>query len=411
MESNRILNIVYDNPYPHHMNCKEIYTDSFLMEVDAFIKSLGVQEENINRFDLDEVIKSPDKKFYYFVTLTPDQVRFKIEKNINPVPEKVIDIWKNYTNLFIVFANEHEWESFKTFETIHNWIGKMKLRHNQFYLVNNNSRLKEYKEILNSEINVHSTTNLKNHIGLTMSWVMKDIPFLTDKKFLFLCHNRKIRSHRYALLCLLKREGLLEYTDWSLTCGWDGKNIDIDSFYGNILSDEMIKDFKSEFDYFHNIDIKKSFFEEDKDWFREDNIYSVDFGSAYETNTYSNSYFNIITETEFDNEVIHITEKSLKPFVVYQFPIFCSSPNHIKELKNLYDFDIFEDVIDHSYDSIEDHKQRLISVKNEIKRIFEKKDMFVDFYKNNQDRFIKNRNLALDLINDKKDKNWLNTLL
>jgi hypothetical protein len=162
--------------------------------------------------------------------------------------------------------------------------------------------------------------------------------------------------------------------------------------------------------YFINIDQKKSFYEEDKNWFREDNIDYVDWGRTYEYLSYKNSYVNITTETEFDTNEIHVTEKSFKPFVTFQFPLILASPTHIYEIKKRYDFDWFDDVIDHSYDSILDHKERLRVFIKEIKRINDNKEFFIDFYKNNKERFQKNHNIARALTYDTSDRDFLKKL-
>ena len=62
--------------------------------------------------------------------------------------------------------------------------------------------------------------------------------------------------------------------------------------------------------------------------------------------TFKNSYVNIVTETDFSDDVIHITEKSLKPFYYYQLPIFVAPHNHLSELRKIYGFDMFDDIID-----------------------------------------------------------------
>jgi hypothetical protein len=162
--------------------------------------------------------------------------------------------------------------------------------------------------------------------------------------------------------------------------------------------------------YFINIDQKKSFYEEDKNWFREDNIDYVDWGRTYEYLSYKNSYVNITTETEFNTDEIHITEKSFKPFVVFQFPLILASPGHIYEIRKRYDFDWFDDVIDHSYDLEKDHKIRLLKFVKEIKRINDNKEFFIEFYKNNKSRFEKNHKLAKDLTHDTSDRDFLKKL-
>lgn len=409
------LHVVYDNwdydlQKPIDMNCKEIYTDSFLMPLDSFLMSHNFPEELIKRYPISDVVKYPNKTFYYFITLTPNQISDKIRDYKLPMPQEVIDLWKSNKNFNVVVANEQEWESFKCFRTLHLWTQFNNLNQTQLYMANNNIRMNDYKNELKSGINVHSTSKVRSHIALPMISAMPDLSYTTDKPFIFLCHNRRVRPHRYALLCLLKKEGILDSMDWSLSNGWDSMHRDIPSFYTHVLSDDTIAGLSDEIQYFHSIEQKKSFFEEDKDWFRMDNVNNVNWGETYETKTYISSYFNIVTETEFDNTEIHISEKSFKPFVAFQFPLILASPHHIREIKKYYSFDFFDDVIDHSYDSIEDHKERLLAFVSEIKRIYDNKDFFIEFYKNNKDRFIKNHEYSLEITKDTTDRDWLKNL-
>jgi hypothetical protein len=82
-----------------------------------------------------------------------------------------------------------------------------------------------------------------------------------------------------------------------------------------------------------------------------------------------------------------------------QFPLILASPNHITEIKRHYDFDWFDDIIDHSYDNIENDRDRIFAFVNEIKRINDNKEVFAQFYKNNRDRFIKNHEIAKNYKN------------
>jgi hypothetical protein len=63
-----------------------------------------------------------------------------------------------------------------------------------------------------------------------------------------------------------------------------------------------------------------------------------------------NSYINLVSESSGKNsEVIFITEKSIKPFVYQQIPIFLATPGIVQHLRQ-YGFDLFDDIINHSYD-------------------------------------------------------------
>ena len=76
------------------------------------------------------------------------------------------------------------------------------------------------------------------------------------------------------------------------------------------------------------------------------------------------------------------------------------------------DLDFFEDIINHHYDDEPDHKKRLSMIVDEIERINNNKELFVNFYKNNQDSFEKNKQKIiglLDFIN--KDYDFFKNLI
>lgn len=413
------MHLVYDNwneelQEPYDMNCKEIYTDSFLMNLDSFVRSCGFPEERMKRYPLKDVSKYPNRKFYYVVTLTPNQIGEKIRNRISPFPQEVIDCWKNNPNFNVILGNEQEYESFKTFRFVHFWTKFNNLNQKQIWISNNNIKLEDYKNELNSQMNVYATSKVRTHIWLAMTGVMPTLEYTPEKqgKF-FLCHNRRVRPHRYSLLVLLKQYGILDNIDWSLVNGWDAQERFLDrptGLYDRCFNEDDMNKMMDDMIYFIDIHQKKSQFEEDKNWFREDNVNYVNWGETYESMSYKHSYVNITTETEFDTSEIHVTEKTFKPFVAYQFPMILASPKHIYEVKKRYDFDWFDDVIDHSYDDILDHRERLFAFANEIKRINDNKEFFIEFYKNNKERFEKNHKIAHKLTYDTSDRDFLKKL-
>jgi hypothetical protein len=304
--------------------------------------------------------------------------------------------------------NEQEFENFESVKSIHEWSKALKINQKQLYISNNNIKLDDYKKILNSSINFHATSKVRDHIALAMQRKMADIEHKADKQgAFFLCHNRRPRPHRYALLALLKKQGILEEIDWSLVNGWEAKDTQI-HFYYSVLSDNHISELQDEITYLHNIDQKKSKYEEEYEWFDDkENTDYVNWGETYVTSTYENSYFNITTETEYSSDTLHISEKSFKSFYTMQFPLILASPNHITEIKRHYDFDWFDDIIDHSYDKVLDHKERLLKFVEEIKRINNNKEFFIEFYKKNKLRFIRNHEKALKWAKNPKDTNFL----
>ena len=216
------LNLVYDNwdentNLPYEPNSKELYPNSFHMPYDAVVNGLNIQNEWIDRFKLSDVYNFPNKKFYYFITLMPNVIGENIIENKLPMLPEVIECLKDNQNFNVIIMNWQEWESFETFKLIHNWSLSVELNQSQIWVSNNNPRLDEYKNKLNSNINVYSTKYLPNIGPISIRNEVGNINFKTNKEGnLFMCHNRRIKPHRYGILCLLKKYGILNNVDWSL---------------------------------------------------------------------------------------------------------------------------------------------------------------------------------------------------
>jgi hypothetical protein len=127
--------------------------------------------------------------------------------------------------------------------------------------------------------------------------------------------------------------------------------------------------------------------------------------------SYEESYINIVTETHFKEKNIHITEKSFKPFYLHQLPIFLANVNHIKTLKKEYGLDLFDDLINHSYDDEPNNLKRLYMVYDEIKRLSAMKDVIKEYYSNNIDRIKNNREIIKDAWLSNKTTNYFLNLV
>jgi len=72
---------------------------------------------------------------------------------------------------------------------------------------------------------------------------------------------------------------------------------------------------------------------------------------------YNKSAYSIITETEFDNGICFPTEKTAKPIIAKRLFVVFSGFKYLKSLHN-FGFKTFGDIIDESYDEIENNEQR-----------------------------------------------------
>jgi hypothetical protein len=412
------LNIVYDKwnedmetylPNLHEEPNKRRYR--IVIGFFRFYKMFG----DIKNCMLDEVFNTPNENYYYFIN--GDNISHHIsDEQTLPLPTKVRECFLNCSNFNIVLLNEHEYET-KNFISLVDDISKNEgLDPKRIYIWNNNSKLNQYKEELGTDLNVYSLDFLVKFICDHM--VQFGEPrFIPDKTGnFFMCHNRSPKPHRYGLLALMMKNNILNEVDWSLVYGWYRKkqlrfNPDY-PFYSPIFTKEECDMLKLEIDTLNNIDIKKSNFENEKGWFDDTSDHAqVEWKNIYENRTFESSYINIVTESCYDKPEIHITEKSMKPFYFYQLPIFVSSFNHVKMLKDRFGFDLFDDIINHDYDNEPDDKKRFILIFNEILRLLKNKNEIIEFYRSNEQRFINNRNIIINIDNSKRDQDYFKSLI
>lgn len=120
-------------------------------------------------------------------------------------------------------------------------------------------------------------------------------------------------------------------------------------------------------------------------------------GDMHHNTKLVNSYIDLVTENvcytpnnEFD--IVTMTEKSIRPLLYHQIPLYVSQKNHARYLKNL-GFDLFEDIFPLDYDN-ESDTNRIDMI---IDMISNKKQFdFKTFFKQNKNRFISNKNLCID---------------
>ena len=395
-----ILNLVFDvweneNPKEnlHLLNTNK----NQYFKLPVFLKNQT--KIKINTCKISDI--NLNQNFYYFIRNSAYSNFFNKENWI--IPNYIEDLIKT-KNLKVIFFNEHESysdlkESINDLSII---VNKKQLNEEQFYIVNNNINIYNVKESLNTKINVFKTDYLLEQYP--NAWVIEnELNINYNKEWLFLCHNKKPKTHRLDILTLLKYENLLEYglVDYSIT-------------YGKLKSKKVIDEIKNK--TFINIDntnekLIKNFNEIRtirKNSYFEENKYAFGFHGESPSDIigsmkqYEKAYFNIITESHYEEIDIHITEKSFKPFYLYQYPIFIASYNHIKTLKEYYDFYLFDDLIDHSYDNEIDNTKRLYKVVEEIKRLSKLKNEIELHYKSNIDKFIHNNNVIKEIANEQR---------
>lgn len=326
-----------------------------------------------------------------------------LERKEELLSDVILDKIKKGFDITVFLCTEAECEFEHCFDLINEWTTKIGIPNDIIYSVSGNSKLENIEtygiksiKTFNPIINRVCGTLLAN----TMN--NEDELWLEDKKYLFQCYNNMPKEHRLIILSLLKKENLLDSIDWSLMRPYDRYKLNELGMFSLdcILEREIILDIQDFYKLILN-NGETTYSEYEDESMRnplaggEPNL-----DITFSRNPYKNSYINIVNESQFElKNTIHITEKSLTPFGFYQLPIFVATQGHVQKLKDLYGFDMFDDIINHEYDSIENPQERMLVIIDEIKRLNSNRSGVIDFYKNNKDRFYKNRKILEKLNN------------
>jgi hypothetical protein len=189
-------------------------------------------------------------------------------------------------------------------------------------------------------------------------------------KFGFSCLNRKPALHRLLLGYELYKTGLIN--DIIFTQNWTK---DMQLGPGELIELESLVDFNKYKDtlpmIFDKVDIPQDKATRPDTW-----------GQILLHPAYTDAYCNIVTETEMCeipfNQNINlpmVTEKSYKPFIAKQIPIFLAAKGHIQYLKSL-GFECMETLLPQNYDQF-DIKDKINSIVGVVGR---GKEYIRDFY-------------------------------
>jgi hypothetical protein len=366
----------------------------------------GIKMIDINNFEIDS-----EQKYYSFTITGTYMENFQSL----PASSKVKELMKSYSNCFLVILAEHESDNGNIIKLIEKYCNEESINSNQVITINGNQKIKKLINELNSKVVGH-TSNRLPYVAVEGMTSFK-YEFQKDKESFFMCYNRMLKPHRVSLLALLKREGILDEVDWTMLRGnelnerfSDPNGTPSFNLFFEVFDRDDFKEYYNEILFLQKSGIKKSRFEEE---YRVDQPpYFIDFYKTYEMNPYRNSYVNIVTETGYiSTDVIHITEKSLMPIYYSQIPLILANFEHNKFLKERYDFDLFEDIIDYSYDSEKDPRKRIFMFVDEVKRLNSIKDEIINFYKNNQGRFELNKKKVTSILQDDTDYKFFKSLI
>jgi hypothetical protein len=93
-----------------------------------------------------------------------------------------------------------------------------------------------------------------------------------------------------------------------------------------------------------------------------------DSSAEYNVHDFTHSMISVVLETVFDDNRIHLTEKTLRPIACGHPFILAAGPGSLSILRH-YGFQTFSPWIDESYDNITDPDQRLACILKEMHRL------------------------------------------
>jgi len=209
-----------------------------------------------------------------------------------------------------------------------------------------------------------------------------------NSEFSYISLNRNYRHHRTLALSTLygldlEKTGFITYLSREFAPDkLENLNCVIDPSINNILEKGFNKlktaSFTKEDDYQIYPDLDNN------------NVYNFDNNLR---NYYRDTFVEIINETSFTEPCYLLTEKTLNSIYGCNFPILLSGQGAVNFLRSM-GLDMFDDVIDHSYDQISDPIQRLYFAIERNKEILNNASFAKDLWLKNQDRFLKNIEFA-----------------
>lgn len=205
---------------------------------------------------------------------------------------------------------------------------------------------------------------VSQHGIYTNSWKSTEPEYDTTSvpEKLFLCWNRRFRQHRSALLIALDKLGLVDRSYYSMG-RVDPENISMkfENHAGYFLNWEM----GDQTDI--NAIVKKL-------PLKIDGLTTIgdmcqDFDSAARS-FYSTSLLSLVTETNYDSDIVTLTEKSFKPSKEKHPFIIIGAPFALKAMREM-GFKTFNEFWDEGYDEMKDHvlrMKRIVEICEEISR-------------------------------------------
>jgi hypothetical protein len=186
-----------------------------------------------------------------------------------------------------------------------------------------------------------------------------------------LLHGLGLQKHGL-ISCMFKDEinNLIEYTKWQFTKDQSNIKILMNNGFNILKSSELsLNDNKEIYTTGPNDNVTNF-----------ENVLSE---------YYKNTFVEIISETSYTEKAYLLTEKTLNSIYGCNFPILLCGQGSVKFLRDM-GLDVFDDIVDHSYDSIENPVDRLYRAITDNIELLINSNKTKQLWKDNQNRFLAN---------------------
>jgi len=383
MIKNKSLNFVYNwigpnGPLPNH-KVPDIYDlikkapysniehnsitdehDSIVFDLSCYINCNCVPcfqlDSDINMHFLFEIVLSPKNHFLQNTLCIGSGFLERAS-----VDEKILELVR-HKNGYILLTSKHE--SFvddDDFNLIHNYFKYHNLPLEKIIYVTNcfnaTQMYEEFCKRTNQAAKIKCEyLNLylldQRNLALRRDFIRRGLN-VKDKKKLFLNWNRRVKPHRILFLLYAIRNNLFDRSYISFS----KLHITLESWICDAYS--LSNQFNLKFtvedltEIYNQLPLVLDSNNFDRFPVEEDMISTAKW--------YDQSYISIASETNFENNIIHMTEKTIKP-ILFKQPFIIIGPQYtLNSLKKL-GFKTFDKFWDESYDNIENNKERFLKI-------------------------------------------------
>ena len=315
-----------------------------------------------------------EKKFFYEINVTPrnDILKTLFEPGIGflettRVNDNVIDAVNKKQGYFLI---TNRFESFLEDEyllKIHSYFDSHNIPLEKVIYLTNCFNSRELYEDFCQRFSITKRINCEfanlyllktKELFLDSRYEKRKVEY-AKKERVFLNWNRRQRLHRLLTLLKFKEQNMLDkaYMSFSRDIDFDNwidhtKNI-CRSFNINLSDDQLA-----------NLYDSLPFYLDSENLHRfpvEDDIFDT-------ASWYEKTWVSLVSETNFENNIIHMTEKTIKPILFKQPFIIFGPPKTLEALKS-YGIRTFNDFWDESYDQEKDVRKRYEAVMKLCKEV------------------------------------------